>query len=157
MTQTILIIRRSVAVDIYHISPGLPRFAFVAYTDPGSGLAAISDLNGQPINLDSAFARENEGELGAWSGWPGRLTAVLAEPPRLVPTSVSAEFPDLPDWALGSRDRRNDEAEKKEVDVHIKQQREGSPETLSRKRLRQLSNEEQNHSQVKHLLPHQRS
>ena len=124
----------SVAVDIYHISPTLPRFAFVAYTDPRAGLAAISDLHRKPINLDSPFARENHGDLGAWTNWSGRLTVVLAESPRLVPTSVGADFPDLPDWALGIKDQKNDEAEKMEVDMQIKQERDSSSESMSRKR-----------------------
>jgi hypothetical protein len=135
-------------VDIYHISPSLPRFAFVAYTDPNSGIAAIADLHGQPINLDSPFAQENRSELGAWTNWSGRLTVVIAEPPRLVPSSVSADFPDLPDWALGIKDQKSDEAEKMEVDAQIKQERDSSPESMSRKRERQPRSKEQHRSLV---------
>jgi hypothetical protein len=119
----------SVAVDIYHISQGLPRFANVAYTDPASGLAAIADLCRKDINLDTAFARDNYEDLSVWRQWNGQLTVVLAEPPRLVPASVAADFPNLPDWA--ARDQRRDE---REVDMQMTSQ--PSP-TGSRKRERQ--------------------
>ena len=88
-------------MDIYHISPNQPRFAFVTYTDPASGLQAIQELNRKPINLESPFAKENVADLAVWARWSGQLTVVRAEPPRLVPTSVASEFPDLPDWAAG--------------------------------------------------------
>jgi hypothetical protein len=129
----------SVAVDIYHITPAHPRFASVAYTDPASGLAAIEDLSRKPINLDTPFAREQYDDLDVWRTWNGQLTVVLAEPPRLVPTSVAADFPDLPDWALGIKDGRSDEADKMEVDAQVKQERDSSPESAGRKRDRQAS------------------
>jgi hypothetical protein len=118
----------SVAVDIYHISPTLPRFAFVAYTEPSSGVAAIEDLHHKAINLDTPFARERYDDLDVWRSWSGQLTVVLAEPPRLVPTSLAADFPNLPDWALGIKDGRSDEADKMEVDAQVKQERASSPE-----------------------------
>ena len=105
---------QSVAVDIYHIAPGLPRFANVAYTDPASGPAAIADLCRRPIDLENAFARDNYENLDIWRKWNGQLTVVLAEPPRLVPTSVAADFPNLPEWA--QRDQRRDE---REVDMQM--------------------------------------
>jgi len=118
----------SVAVDIYHISQGLPRFANVAYTDPASGLAAIADLCRKPINLDPTFSKNNYEDLDVWRKWNGQLTVVLAEPPRLVPTSVASDFPNLPDWA--ARDQRRDE---REVDMQMTSQ---SSPTESRKRER---------------------
>ena len=93
----------SVAVDIYHIAQGLPRFAFVAYTDAGSGLAAIDDLHLRPISMSSDFARENWADLDIWRRWDGRLTVVRSEPGRLVPRAVLSDFPNVPDWAVGGR------------------------------------------------------
>jgi len=93
----------SVAVDIYHIAQGLPRFAFVAYTDTASGLTAIDDLHLRPINMSSDFARENWVDLEIWRQWDGRLTVVRSEPGRLIPRSVLSDFPNVPDWAIGGR------------------------------------------------------
>lgn len=126
-------------MDIYHITPSLPRFASVAYTDMQAGISAIADLHGKQLNLDSPFGRDNRDDLGVWFNWSGRLTVVLAEPPRLVPTSVGADFPNLPDWALGIKDPKSEEAEKIEVDMQIKQERDSSPESTTRKRERQRS------------------
>ena len=130
------------AVDIYHISPTHPRFAFVAYTVPEEGRAAIADLNGKSINLDSPFAQENAAELSVWKNWSGRLSVVPAEANRLVPTSVSADFADLPEWALGNKDLKSDDAEKMEVDMQIKQERDSSPESQGRKRVRRTASKE---------------
>ncbi|ORX37212.1 hypothetical protein BD324DRAFT_433403 [Kockovaella imperatae] len=91
-----------VAVDIYHISSAHPRFAFVAYTDPASGLAAIKELHRQAIPLEDDFARQHLDDLRVWRDWTGHLTVVPAEPPRLVPQSVMADFPPLPEWAQRS-------------------------------------------------------
>ena len=92
----------SVAVDIFHISAAHPRFAFVAYTDPSSGLAAITELHSRPITLDDDFARQHASDLQVWRAWSGSLVVVPAEPSRLVPRSVLSLFPALPDWAHGT-------------------------------------------------------
>ncbi|WVQ65551.1 uncharacterized protein L199_003728 [Kwoniella botswanensis] len=133
-----------VAVDIFHISPALPRYANVTYSDPASGIAAINDLHRKPINLDSPFARENEADLDLWKNWAGQLTVVLHEPPRIVPAAVEADFPDLPDWARGEKDaaHKNEEDETMEVEGQIKEERSPSPEIESRKRERESQPED---------------
>ncbi|KAK8858778.1 hypothetical protein IAR55_003008 [Kwoniella newhampshirensis] len=124
-----------VAVDIFHISPSHPRFANVTFNDPGSGLAAIEDLHRQPIKLDTPFAQDNQADLEVWKNWAGQLTVVRHEPPRIVPSSVEADFPDLPDWARGTKDaNRNEEEEKMEVEGQIKEEPDVTPESTSRKR-----------------------
>ncbi|WVR06538.1 hypothetical protein IAU60_003569 [Kwoniella sp. DSM 27419] len=124
-----------VAVDIFHISSSHPRFANVTYRDPASGLTAIDDLHRKHIRLDSAFAVANKDDLQVWKDWDGQLTVVLHEPPRIVPSAVEADFPDLPDWARGVRDsQKNDEADTMEVEGQIKEERSLSPELTSRKR-----------------------
>ncbi|OCF44369.1 hypothetical protein I317_01814 [Kwoniella heveanensis CBS 569] len=128
------------AVDIFHISPAHPRFANVTYRDPASGLAAIRDLHQQPIKLDSPFALSNQEDLEIWKNWNGQLTVVLHEPPRIVPSVVEADFPDLPDWAKGVKDHtKNDEEETMEVEGQIKEERSPTPESTSRKRDRDPS------------------
>ncbi|WVF69026.1 hypothetical protein IAT40_003800 [Kwoniella sp. CBS 6097] len=129
------------AVDIFHISPAHPRFANVTYRDPASGLAAIQDLHRQPIKLDSPFALSNQDDLEIWKNWDGQLTVVLHEPPRIVPSVVEADFPDLPDWAKGVKDHaKNEEEDTMEVEGQIKEERSPTPESsISRKRDRELS------------------
>nr|XP_019012973.1 uncharacterized protein I206_02470 [Kwoniella pini CBS 10737]OCF51754.1 hypothetical protein I206_02470 [Kwoniella pini CBS 10737] len=128
-----------VAVDIFHISPSLPRYANVTFSDPASGVAAINDLHRKPIKLDSPFARENEADLGLWKAWDGQLTVVLHEPPRIVPSAVEADFPDLPDWARGGEKdaHKNEEEETMEVEGQIKEERSPSPESDGKKRDRE--------------------
>ena len=93
----------SLSVDIYHVAPELARFAFVAYSDVVSGQSAVDALHERPIDLESAFARENAPDLLLWRGWPGQLKVVFAEPHRLVPSTIVTDFPNLPDWASESR------------------------------------------------------
>lgn len=118
---------------------GRPRFALVTYTETACGLAAIRDLNGRRIDLDSPFARENGADLHQWiqsqDDWSGRLTVIPTEHDRLVPSSVASRFNGLPDWALGARDDAQ-EAERMEVDAQIRQERESSQESSGRKRER---------------------
>jgi len=52
---------------------------------------------------------------------------------------VAADFPDLPEWALGIKDGRNDEADKLEVDAQVKQERDSSPPASAKKRDRPAS------------------
>nr|XP_018262130.1 uncharacterized protein I303_05145 [Kwoniella dejecticola CBS 10117]OBR84288.1 hypothetical protein I303_05145 [Kwoniella dejecticola CBS 10117] len=131
-----------VAVDIFHISPSLPRYANVTFSDPASGMAAISDLHRKAIRLDSSFAQENEADLALWKNWDGQLTVVLHEPPRIVPAAVEADFPDLPDWARGEKDaHRNEEEEKMEVEGQIKEERSLSPDIEGGKRGRGATDE----------------
>ncbi|WVQ96540.1 hypothetical protein IAU59_003645 [Kwoniella sp. CBS 9459] len=129
------------AVDIFHISSAHPRFANVTYRDPASGLEAIQDLHRQPIKLDSPFALSNQEDLEIWKNWDGQLTVVLHEPPRIVPSVVEADFPNLPDWAKGLRDNtaKNEEEDTMEVEGQIKEERSPTPESASRKRDRDLS------------------
>nr|XP_019045396.1 hypothetical protein I302_05785 [Kwoniella bestiolae CBS 10118]OCF24326.1 hypothetical protein I302_05785 [Kwoniella bestiolae CBS 10118] len=132
-----------VAVDIFHISPALPRYANVTYNDPASGIAAINDIHRKPINLDTPFARDNQDDLDLWRNWDGQLTVVLHEPPRIVPAAVEADFPDLPDWARGEKDaHKNEEEETMEVEGQMKEERSPSPETESRKRERESQPED---------------
>ncbi|WWD18673.1 hypothetical protein CI109_103127 [Kwoniella shandongensis] len=127
-----------VAVDIFHISPAHPRFANVTFSDPASGLAAIQDLHRRPIRLDTPFAQENQADLEIWKNWAGQLTVVQHEPPRIVPSSVEADFPDLPDWARGNKDaRKSEEEETMEVEGQIKEEPSATPESISRKRERE--------------------
>jgi hypothetical protein len=111
----------SVAVDIYHVTAAHPRFAFVAYTSKDAGDKAIADLHAKRINLDSPFALDNIGDLGIWEQWQGQLTVVRAEPTRLVPSAVAHLFPDLPDWALGTKDG-GDEEDSIEVEGQVEGQ-----------------------------------
>lgn len=60
-------------------------------------------LHQKPIDLETEFGRANHADLEIWRNWQGKLTVVKAEPPRLVPSSVAADFPDLPDWARGGK------------------------------------------------------
>lgn len=102
----------SLSVDIYHITAQHPRFANVSYSDPESGRTAINTLHNRPIDLGN----DPSEDLNLWRDWQGQLTVVVAEPGRLVPTSATAAFPSLPDWAVGgSRDQR----EENEVDLQV--------------------------------------
>ncbi|RXK40321.1 hypothetical protein M231_02435 [Tremella mesenterica] len=92
-----------VAVDIYHVSADLPRFAYVAYSEDEAGPSAISALHEKPVQLDTDFGRANYADLAVWRDWSGNLVVVKAEPPRLVPASVAESFPDLPDWVKGDK------------------------------------------------------
>ncbi|WWC88453.1 uncharacterized protein L201_003364 [Kwoniella dendrophila CBS 6074] len=123
------------AVDIFHISPTLPRYANVTYSNPASGIAAINDLHRKPINLDTTFAHENEADLELWKNWGGQMTVVLHEPPRIVPAAVEADFPDLPDWAKGDA-HKNEEEETMEVEGQMKEERSPSPDPEGKKRER---------------------
>ncbi|WRT67993.1 uncharacterized protein IL334_004968 [Kwoniella shivajii] len=127
------------AVDIFHISPSLPRYANVTYNDPASGVAAINDLHRKLIDLETPFAQVNQDDLVLWRNWGGQLTVVLHEPPRIVPAAVEADFPDLPDWARGDRDaHKNEEEETMEVEGQIKEERSPSPNDVGKKRDREL-------------------
>lgn len=86
-------------MDIYHVSPQHPRLAYVAFVDQSSGAAAVSLLNRKAIPLDTPFAIDNYTDFEIWRNWTGTLTVVKSEPPLLVPSSVSQDFPDLPEWA----------------------------------------------------------
>ena len=59
----------------------------------------------------------------------------MSEPPRLVPISVAADFPDLPDWASGggTKDAAGDDKDKVSHDA-TKQDRESSLDSSNRKR-----------------------
>lgn len=84
------------------MSPTHPRLAYVAYVEDDAGPAAIAELNRQSIRVDTPFVKNNEADFEVWRTWNGTLTVVMAEPPLLVPSSVSAVFPDLPGWAKRS-------------------------------------------------------
>jgi hypothetical protein len=90
-------------VDIYHVSPNHPRLAYVAFLEETAGPAAIAELHRQSVKTDTSFAKQNHSDFDIWRSWNGTLTVVMAEPPLLVPSSVSADFPNLPDWAKRGR------------------------------------------------------
>lgn len=90
-------------MDIYHVSPNHPRLAYVAFLEDTAGPAAIAALHRKPVKTDTSFAEQNTNDFEIWRSWDGTLTVVMAEPPLLVPSSVSGEFPNLPDWAKRGR------------------------------------------------------
>ena len=101
MTAVLILYRES--VDIYHVSPNHPRLAYVAFLEETAGPAAIAELHQKPIKTDTQFAEQNKSDFEIWRSWNGVLTVVMAEPPLLVPSSVSSGFPNLPDWAKRGR------------------------------------------------------
>ena len=94
----------SESVDIYHVSPNHPRLAYVSFLEEIAGPAAIAELHRKPVKTDTTFAEQNTSDFEIWRSWEGTLTVVMAEPPLLVPSSVSDEFPNLPDWAKRGRE-----------------------------------------------------
>ncbi|ORY30573.1 hypothetical protein BCR39DRAFT_111244 [Naematelia encephala] len=124
-------------VDIYHISAEHPRFAVVTYKQSTAVSRAIKDLNGRLINLDTPFGRENVADLAAWQGCSSPLLVVASEPGRLIPNPVAAMFDGLPDWAFGTGDQKNEDADRLEVDAQMG----STPESAGRKRERELANE----------------
>lgn len=107
------------AVDIYHITAHHPRFAFVVYKDVASSLAAVKELHRRAINLETPFAKQNEADLQVWRDWQSQLTVVLAEPPHLIPSSLAADFPNLPDWAAGPRIAPDTRKREREAEVKL--------------------------------------
>lgn len=102
-------------MDIYHVSPNHPRLAYVAFLEESAGPAAIAELHRKPVNTDTSFAEQNKADFEIWRSWNGVLTVVMAEPPLLVPSSVSSGFPNLPDWA--KRGRGDTSVGKRDADV----------------------------------------
>ncbi|CED83597.1 Zn(2)-C6 fungal-type DNA-binding domain [Phaffia rhodozyma] len=85
------------SIDIFSIPPMTERFAMLSFVDPSVVDEAIKWLDDKPVTLPTRYAATRDCEV--WKGWQGSLKVALNEVGTLVPTSVAASFPELPDWA----------------------------------------------------------